>query len=544
MKNFKNVVSKASSLVLLAFCFSTVSYTQQIKSLSGANSPQDDMNPVWIGDNTLLFTRAYHPSNVGGVKDSGDIWMTKKSANGEWLPAVHQAGLSTDGYDFALGLEFVNTLLVYHSGGDRFGICQYLKLGTDWDFVGKINMKGLAGLYGKLSGRVAARGNLIFLSGKAKDSFGNEDIYVSQKSSTLEWGNPVNLGKSINTGGQEMSPYYDVDSEILYFSSNMHENAVGKDIYSSKKIGDSWENWSKPEIWTQISSAGSDVSVTFISKDEVVWTSTQNSDGFADLLTFDNSVPLDIPGGFDTTIVEPKPVQQVAATTANPVQVEPSYPKMIAGEPEVELKEVEEPKEDLEPAISWFVVDAKNKSLVPFTISWKEGDGESKATPNDSLRKSGLVNAGVTEVKMLAKGYFPNTVPVNQILVDQPTVVLMIKAESGNIVLLDKVNFKRGTAELEGEDTMASLAELATFLNENPEIHLRIHGHTDNAGDPGLNKALSLERAGAVRDFLVREGVPFGNLRISGWGGTRPYASNSTEAGRAKNRRVELEVVR
>lgn len=545
MKKFTNVVSKASGLVLLAFCFSTVSYTQQIKSLSGANSPQDDMNPVWIGDNTLLFTRAYHPRNVGGVKDSGDIWMTKKSANGEWLPAVHQAGLSTDGYDFALGLEFVNTLLVYHSGGDRFGICQYLKLGTDWSFMGKTSMKGLAGLQGRLSGRVAPGGNLIFLSGKAKDSFGNEDIYVSQKLSTLEWGNPVNLGESINTKGQEMSPYYDVNSKILYFSSNMHENAVGKDIYSSKKIGDSWENWSKPKIWTQISSAGSDVSVTFISKDEVVWTSTQNSDGFADLLTFDDPVPLNIPGGFDTTIVEPQPMQK-ATTEARSVQVEPSYPKTIAGEPEVELKEVEEPKEDLEPApaISWFVVDAKNKSLLPFSISWKEGGRKSKATSNDSLRKSGLVNAGVTEVKVLAKGYFPNTVPVNQILVDQPTVVLMTKAESGNIVLLDNVNFKRGTAELEGGDTMASLGELATFLKENPEIHLRIHGHTDNAGDPGLNKALSLERAGAVRDFLVGEGVPFGNLRISGWGGTRPFASNATEDGRAKNRRVELEVAR
>jgi len=541
MKNFKNVIIKASGSVLLAFCFSTVCYTQQIKSLSGANSPQDDMNPVWVGDNTLLFTRAFHPQNVGGPTDSGDIWMTKKSESGEWLPAVHRADLSTNGYDFALGLEDILTLLVYHSGGDRFGIYQYSKFGADWNFLRKVDMNGIDRLSGALSGRVAAGGNLIFLSGKAKDSFGNEDIYVSQKLGALEWGDPVNLGESINTKGQEMSPYYDVDSELLYFSSNMHENAVGKDIYISKKISDSWQNWSKPKTWRQISSTGSDVSVTFITKEEVVWTSTQNSDGFADLLTFDIPVPLNIPEEFDTTTVESQPVQQVA-TAANPVQVEPSKTTIEA--PEVQLKEVEEQKEDLEPAISWFVVDAKNKSLVPFSISWKVGDQTSTVASGDSLRKSSLVNADVTEVKVLAEGYFPNTVQVNQILQDKPTVVLMTKAESGNIVLLDNVNFKRGTAELEGEDTMASLAELAAFLKENPGIHLRIHGHTDNAGDPGLNKALSLERAGAVRDFLVGEGVPFESLRISGWGGTKPFASNATEVGRAKNRRVELEVVR
>lgn len=107
---------------------------------------------------------------------------------------------------------------------------------------------------------------------------------------------------------------------------------------------------------------------------------------------------------------------------------------------------------------------------------------------------------------------------------------------------MEDVKFKRGTAELEGENTEASLSDLAIFLKENPQIKIRINGHTDNAGDHGLNKQLSLERAGSVRNFLIDKGVNFENLRISGWGGTRPVASNATEAGRVKNRRVELAV--
>jgi len=541
MRKFKNVFIKASGVMLLAFCFSFNIQAQKVVSLSGANSPQDDINPVWIGDNTLLFTRAFHPDNIGGVADPGDIWMTKKSESGEWLEAVHRADLSTDGYDFSLGLEDILTLLVYHTGGERFGIYQYSKFGKDWNFLRQISMSGLEELSGQVTGRVGSGGKVIFLSGKGKDSKGNEDIYVSDKIGPTEWSSPVNLGSTINTIGQEMSPFYDVKSSQLYFSSNMHEGAEGKDIFIAKRMGEGWNNWSKPVIWEQVSSPGSEVSVTFINAEEVVWTSTQNSDGFADLLTFETVTPLDIPAEF--SIAAPESTAQIARPQqVKTVSIEPIYPASSVGIPEVRI--VEQTAEKVESPISWFVVDAKNKTLVPFTLSWKVGGNSFSKNASDSLKLSELGNAQVKEIKVSANGYFPKTILIREIRTNEPTVVLMTKAESGNVVLLDNVNFKRGTAELEGEDTKASLTELAEFLLLNPEMKLRIHGHTDNAGDPGLNKGLSLDRAGSVRDFLIEQGVAFESLRISGWGGTRPLASNSTETGRSKNRRVELEVER
>ncbi|WP_439487273.1 OmpA family protein [Algoriphagus sp.] len=540
MKKFINVFSKASGTMLLAFCFSFQIQAQKIISLSGANSPQDDMNPVWIGDNTLLFTRAFHPDNVGGVNDPGDIWMTKKSESGEWQEAVHRADLSTDGYDFSLGLEDYLTLLVYHTGGSRFGIYQYSKFGTDWNFLRQVTMPGLDSLSGQVTGRVGSDGKVIFLSGKGKDSKGNEDIYVSEKKGPIEWSKPINIGSAINTPGQEMSPFYDAKSEQLYFSSNMHEGAQGKDIYIAKRIGNDWTGWSKPELWGQINTPGSEVSVTFINEEEVVWTSTQNSDGFADLLTFETIVPLVIPDEFIAASPEPI-VANESPAKAKTVSVEPIYPTSAVGFPEVKMTEEDEKVEE---PINWFVVDAKNKKMVPFTISWKRGETIFDVTEPGLLKRSELVSSQIGEIKVSAEGYFPKSLPVGEIKSGEPTVVLMTKAESGSVIVLDNVNFKRGTAELEGEETKSSLTELADFLVDNPEMKLRIHGHTDNAGDPGLNKALSLERAGSVRDFLITQGVPFESLRISGWGGTRPFASNATEAGRAKNRRVELEVER
>jgi outer membrane protein OmpA-like peptidoglycan-associated protein len=195
---------------------------------------------------------------------------------------------------------------------------------------------------------------------------------------------------------------------------------------------------------------------------------------------------------------------------------------------------------EIEQPISWLVIDGKNKVEIPFSLTFIKGI-EAIDLQGDQL-VSDLKEIGVTQIKISAKGYFSKQVFVENLEAKNKTVILLTKAEPGSIVLLEDVNFKRGTAELEGESTEASLTDLAAFLKENPEIKIRINGHTDNVGDPGLNKQLSLERAGSVRDFLVGKGVNFESLRISGWGGTRPVASNATEAGRSKNRRVELAV--
>ena len=552
MNNYFKTYLKASGFLLLAFYFQLDLNAQELKSLSGANSPQDDQNPVWVGDNVLLFSRAFHPENLGGVTDPGDIWMTKKNEEGVWEEAIHRADLSTDGYDFALGLEDPLTLLVYHKGSGRNGMYQYSKFGKDWNFLRQVNFKGLETLQGQLLGRVANGGKLIFLSGKGKESYGNEDLYVSEKIGVIDWAEPINLGSAINTKGQEMSPFYEPATKQLYFSSNMHEGAEGKDIFIAKKTGEGWKDWSKPVKWKQISSRGSEVSVTFINENEIVWSSTMNSDGFADLMTFETIIPLEIPNEFSVAppaISPPKEsIQQALPTSAQPESINAIYPKTAIGKAEIQLSQLEnvensQPTEKIETPVSWLVIDAKNKKQLDYNLEFFKSS-EAVSFPNkDSLFVSDLVSNGIDEVKVSAEGFFPKSMSLNELKTNDKTVVLLTKLEPGSVLLLDNVNFKRGTSELEGLDTEKSLTELAMFLVNNPTVKIRINGHTDSVGDPGLNKGLSLERAGSVRDFLVEKGVQFENLRISGWGGTRPIASNATESGRSKNRRVELEVI-
>lgn len=88
----------------------------------------------------------------------------------------------------------------------------------------------------------------------------------------------------------------------------------------------------------------------------------------------------------------------------------------------------------------------------------------------------------------------------------------------------------------------ASLEAVARFLKDNPGAELEIIGHTCNIGQHPDNDRLSLERADAVRDYLVARGVARRRLNTIGLGEREPIASNSSDAGRIRNRRVEFRV--
>jgi outer membrane protein OmpA-like peptidoglycan-associated protein len=90
-------------------------------------------------------------------------------------------------------------------------------------------------------------------------------------------------------------------------------------------------------------------------------------------------------------------------------------------------------------------------------------------------------------------------------------------------------------------DAAGALAQLATVLRGYPNGKARLEGHTDAKGDDAYNQRLSERRAAAVERWLVdREGIDGGRLATRGWGESRPVASNDTDAGRQKNRRVEV----
>jgi outer membrane protein OmpA-like peptidoglycan-associated protein len=101
------------------------------------------------------------------------------------------------------------------------------------------------------------------------------------------------------------------------------------------------------------------------------------------------------------------------------------------------------------------------------------------------------------------------------------------------------INFDTGKWNIKDE-SLPVISEIEKLMKENASLKLSIEGHTDNVGDPKSNQKLSESRAKAVVDELVKRGVPKARLQSKGFGQSKPIEDNTTEEGRAKNRRVEL----
>ena len=109
------------------------------------------------------------------------------------------------------------------------------------------------------------------------------------------------------------------------------------------------------------------------------------------------------------------------------------------------------------------------------------------------------------------------------------------------VFTLSGVNFEYNSSELTGA-AKSQLAQAVAMLGQESQLHVNIVGHTDDRGPEKYNMKLSAERASAVMDFLIEGGIESRRLSSEGKGESMPVASNDTEEGRAKNRRVEFTV--
>ncbi|MBA4849721.1 OmpA family protein [Emticicia sp. BO119] len=133
-------------------------------------------------------------------------------------------------------------------------------------------------------------------------------------------------------------------------------------------------------------------------------------------------------------------------------------------------------------------------------------------------------------------------------VVDTSTVVqpkeetAPVKVEE-NKFRLDKVYFNTGESGLLPE-SFEQLNGLLKMMKNSPTMTIIIEGHTDNIGDPGQNKRLSLERAFNVREYLISKGIAGKRIQFKGYGDTKPIADNATEEGKKLNRRVEFVILK
>ncbi len=119
------------------------------------------------------------------------------------------------------------------------------------------------------------------------------------------------------------------------------------------------------------------------------------------------------------------------------------------------------------------------------------------------------------------------------------TVITQTPDNQLKLSIPNDISFASGRHDIQPR-LMPILDQFAQGLNQQPSMEVRIIGHTDNTGSDAINNPLSINRAQSARDYLVSRGVAAQRISIDGRGSREPIADNSTEAGRARNRRIDI----
>lgn len=220
------------------------------------NSIWDERAPVISPDGKILyFTRGGHPENLGASSSSveQDIWYSKLGEDGRWSEAVNIGPPLNSPYPNSICSVTPdgNTVVLMgayrkdRTSGPGYSISH--RTAEGWSFPEKINIKGYYNQSHYSNLYMNNDGNVLLLALQRNNSIGLKDIYVSFNEGNNNWSMPLNLGPVINTTNEEYSPFLASDGVSLYFSSKGHQGHGGYDVFVSRRLDSSWQNWSRPE---------------------------------------------------------------------------------------------------------------------------------------------------------------------------------------------------------------------------------------------------------------------------------------------------------
>jgi OOP family OmpA-OmpF porin len=527
-------------LVFFLLPFSIIA--QKAEPLGTAvNSEYNELHPLISADGkTLYFVRAGHPSNTKGKDHSNDIWYTEKGKDGKWVSAKRMPRqLNRDRYNdlFYISPDG-NTAIIrgeYEKGVinmDKVGLSIIRKKGSVWQNPEALKIPGLSKrVKGPiLTATMSNNGKVIILSFSEKKGGGDDDLYVTIMDRQGNWSELKSLGKDINTGDVECSPYLSADNSTLYFASNRKGGEGGYDIWMSRRRGKGWFSWTKPvNLGPHINSKDDEMYYTMESSGEFAYfASKNNSMGKYDLFRIrvedltQESTPNE--GVLQaTTLAEERKEEEQPIVPTKVAIISGKVTDLTTGKP-IEARIIYEDMEDGEElgVATSDPITGEYKIVLPY------GKRYSIRPESDNL-------LGVSKsIDLTIPGQYKE-------ITGQDLETAPIKA--GTAITLNNVFFEFAKANLEKESFL-ELDRLIALLIKNPNMAIEVQGHTDNVGSDAANMRLSQQRADAVKSYFVEKGIATDRITSTGFGESRPVASNETTEGQAKNRRVEFVILR
>ncbi len=361
---------------------------------------------------------------------------------------------------------------------------------------------------------VDVNGNeVLYFSSNREGGIGGMDIWYAVKNSKGNFSEPKNLGKVINTVGDEVTPFYDELFEVLYFSSDGHKNIGMLDVFKIEGNVGEWDtvaNLGMPvnspvdDIYLKLGDNGED---GYMVSNRIGTTSPRGKTCCDDI--------------WNVSVLKPRNLvlKGYFAEKGDPQK------KPLAG---VDA--------------SLYEVDGNNFLFVDNVTTNAEDMFLFDLTPGVDYKMNGS-----------KEGYWPSVdnieTPDEILRNDTIFQIFYIEKIVRPVIPVKRVYFAFDKSDVR-EIYKDRLDSLTLALQDNEEFFLRIEGHTDSKGTESYNQKLSERRAEAAKGYLVEEkGIDEGRIETEGRGENEPIAENAfpdgrdNPVGRAKNRRVEFELI-
>ena len=341
--------------------------------------------------------------------------------------------------------------------------------------------------------------NILLSALQTNDTYGNKDLYVSFMQSDGSYSTPKNMGTNINTVFNDGTPFLASDNKTLYFYSYGHKGFGSADIFVSKRLDNTWTNWSKPKnMGSKINSSEWDTYYSVSAKGDYAYVvSAENSLGNEDIF---------------------------------------------------QIKLVDDAKPDPVVLIKGTVLDKKTRKAIYANIVYedletKETVATATSDPRTGEYKIVLPSGHLYGIVAEAKGYMSVSENIDlRTLSDYKEVsknLLITPIEVGEVIKLNNVFFESASATMISS-SYAELNRLVRLLQHNPSIRIELSGHTQSGGETNYLIGLSEQRVDAVKRYLVNKGIATERIKGIGYGDTRPIV---TRGDLSLNRRVEFKIV-
>ena len=487
---------KKITFIILAIMLvlSTEAYSQKIEIIPvDFNSTYDDFAPCLTQYGRLMYftsERSRGQQKIFVVERTKDGWGSP-----DRLPSNINDGLQNGSVAMTPDGQFMIFAAYDNSYGTqgRTDLYSARKVKGEWTDVKNLG-PDINSDYWDSQPTLSSDGTTLYFASDRPGGFGGIDIYMSKRTNK-GWSKATNLGSFINSSDDDMAPIIAADNSSFTFASNRSGGQGGFDIYITKKKDDSWGAMKNAGV--PINSAADDMFYYSQPNSNIAYFSSNRSGGSGEL---------------DIYTAVPNPYQSDAVVLIQGI---------------VRDAETNQPL-----GCDIIVTDLRTqKKVAEFQSDDESGNYyvilQPGRTYSITAEKEGYIfYSDRFEIPATTKGY-------------EETKDIYLSPTGTRLLLF--FDFDKSILK---DESIPELERVIEYLRDHPDVNIQVEGHTDDQGTHEYNDKLSLERAQAVRQYLISAGIPGNRISAVGYGKRKPLVDAKTDEARAKNRRVEMKILK